>query len=74
MKTYDVTISITLVDLGSPLDHRDMPTMVHQAAADLVASLGNGKGRAAALQGFEVLDRDTIPQPATICARCISPA
>lgn len=77
MKTYDVTIRLRVVELPTePGKYKDQPPIearMQQAARHLAQHLaGDATHRALELRQVEVIDHDSLPQPATVCARCAS--
>lgn len=73
MKTYDVLISLRVVSMrgGSMADSiKGYQAGVEQLAARIAADTTV----ACEVRGIEVVDLDSLPQPAHLCARCNSPA
>lgn len=80
MKTYDVTISLRVVEMSTEpgkykAEQATAEARMQQAARNLAQHLaGDAAHRAVEVRQVEVVDHDTLPQAAPICAQCRSVA
>lgn len=75
MKTYDVTVKLRVVELPTPPGkYKDQPPIearMQQAAGMLAQHLaGDAVHRALEVRGVEVVDHDSLPAAAVVCAKC----